>query len=89
MTFTTDEFHTNKAGKKLTAEISELQGNHFAASGGFRLKSVKTGHYSDWNLITTKRDANNDITSWEFEPTLHTLERFPTLLGWTITIFND
>ena len=94
-TVSTAKFDVSKESKSMIAEISELGGNVFgqiyadACDEGVHLFNNNTGRTTSWVVSGINRNNDNDLLYWKLVPTKTSLDRFPELKGWTLTIFND
>ena len=85
--------------KYLVADASDLgirPGEDFigqiwndSADAGILIQSDMYPQPFSWYLLEEKKNADGDITSWDFLPTDESLRRCPEMRGWCVRIYND
>ena len=82
--------------KTFVAEISDLKPFNpltrlydAAMDVGFTMRSKITGIDVDYFLTEEHKDAEGDVTSWEFRPTVESERKTVDCRGTSVTIFND
>lgn len=94
MQFDVRQFSHDKAGKSFCAEASDLRDNNTGFDCGDRYLGLV--HFKPngltcalFNRTDRVLDEENDILYWTFAPTDDTIDRYPGLKGYSITVFND
>lgn len=92
-------FTADKEAKNFAADMSELSFGRAlpvfervysdACDLGIELYNNKTGNSTWWVVEEENKDAENELVSWTLIPMPGSVVRFPTLKGWTVTIYND
>lgn len=93
LAYGSDKFNYNPKSKTFSAEASEL-GNGFlkqiwgdSADRGFGIKSKKTGNVAIFTLTDEHKNADHEITHWEFS--VYNPKRDPQLNGLKAIVWND
>lgn len=95
ITFPSSLFTYSKHANNLCAEASDLANRHLqplyddACDAGFAVKSVVSGNEITFHLSEVKKDAEGEVTSWEYQMTPQCERKFPECGKMTATIFND
>lgn len=95
ITFPSRMFTYNKQTKNLCAEASDLVNRHLqqiyddACDVGFAVISDVSGNEITFYLSETKKDAEGEVTAWEYQLLPEFVRKFPECSGMTATIFND
>jgi hypothetical protein len=78
-------------GKKnaFTGMISDFGKEFSFGLGIVRLRSLRTGVVTTWQIAYTERDRENDIQYWRFEPDAVSILSNPGLINAKMFIFND
>lgn len=87
-TFSSELFTFDGKSRKFIGEASSLNRGRFS-SNMIAIKSARTGQTQTFRRVETKRDAENDITSWEFVISATDAGLDPSLKGLTLTVYND
>ena len=85
--FSTTNFIHQKASKCFHEEASTL--GLIATPDAIHLISKKTGHAAVFMLARIDRNRDDEVTSWMYHPTAHTLKANPDLKGYNLVIAND
>jgi hypothetical protein len=95
--YSTDRFTFDPKGKCFIAEASDLDRNLFkqifpdSCDEGLELVSSRTGETSKWYVNNTQysNDEDHELQAWHLIPTKESIQKYPRLQGYTMTIFND
>jgi hypothetical protein len=83
MNVSTKNFSINSKYKIFSAEVSSFKDGFVDI---INLKSEKTGKVSKWVKWCTEMSEENELLFVDYVP--WELDKFPSLKGWKLTIFN-
>lgn len=82
------QFLWDAARKTCCVEISEL-GSDFNPHMIVRVFNPRSGDETQWVHKRDIRDNERELVGWALQPTSKTVDLFPHMTAWEMTVFND